>query len=70
MFSSEAPYYYLLVTFIGVPFTFFYNLLSSIIRALGDSKTPFWFLLLSTVLNILLDLFCILVLTSPRCFML
>ena len=31
--------------FIGVPCTFFYNLLSSIIRALGDSKTPFWFLL-------------------------
>ena len=43
-----GAYYYLLVTFIGVPFTFFYNLLSSIIRALGDSKTPFWFLLLST----------------------
>ena len=55
-------YAYLLVTFIGIPCTFYYNLLSSIIRALGDSKTPFWFLLLSTVLNILLDLFCILVL--------
>lgn len=36
-----GAYYYLLVTFIGVPCTFFYNLLSSIIRALGDSKTPF-----------------------------
>lgn len=58
----DGAYYYLLVTFIGIPCTFFYNLLSSIIRALGDSKTPFWFLLLSTVLNILLDLFCILVL--------
>lgn len=57
-----GAYYYLLITFIGIPCTFFYNLLSSIIRALGDSKTPFWFLLLSTVLNILLDLFCILVL--------
>ena len=57
----HGAYYYLLVTFIGVPCTFFYNLLSSIIRALGDSKTPFWFLLFSTVLNILLDLFCILV---------
>ena len=44
----EGAYAYLLVTFIGVPFTFFYNLLSSIIRAL--------------VLNIVLDLFCILVL--------
>lgn len=58
----DGAYYYLLVTFIGIPCTFFYNLLSSIIRALGDSKTPFWFLLLSTVLNIVLDLFCILVL--------
>lgn len=56
----EGAYYYLLITFIGVPCTFFYNLLSSIIRALGDSKTPFWFLLFSAVLNILLDLFCIL----------
>ncbi|MBP3517635.1 MAG: MATE family efflux transporter [Parabacteroides sp.] len=58
----DGAYSYLLVTFIGVPCTFFYNLLSSIIRALGDSKTPFWFLLFSTVLNILLDLFCILLL--------
>ncbi len=58
----DDAYLYLLVTFIGVPFTFFYNLLSSIIRALGDSKTPFWFLLFSTLLNIALDLLCILVL--------
>ena len=58
----QGAFYYLLVTFIGVPCTFLYNLLSSIIRALGDSKTPFWFLLFSTILNILLDLFCILVL--------
>lgn len=55
-------YYYLAITFIGIPCTFYYNLLSSIIRALGDSKTPFWFLLLSTVLNVVLDLFCIIVL--------
>lgn len=55
---SDA-YIYLLITFIGIPFTFFYNLLSGIIRALGDSQTPFWFLLLATVLNIVLDLFCI-----------
>ena len=45
-------YLYLLVTFIGIPCTFYYNLLSGIIRALGDSKTPFYFLLFSTVLNI------------------
>ncbi|MCD8292783.1 MAG: MATE family efflux transporter [Prevotellaceae bacterium] len=58
----QGAYRYLLVIFIGIPCTFFYNLLSSVIRALGDSKTPFWFLLFSTVLNILLDLFCILTL--------
>ena len=58
----DDAYAYLLVTFIGVPCTFLYNLLSSVIRALGDSKTPFWFLLFSTILNILLDFFCILVL--------
>lgn len=58
----DGAYIYLLITFIGVPCTFFYNLLSCIIRALGDSKTPFWFLMLSTVLNIVLDLFFILVL--------
>ena len=48
----------------GIPVAqrFFYNLLSNIIRALGDSRTPFWFLLFSTVLNIALDLFCILTL--------
>lgn len=58
----EGAYAYLLVTFIGIPATFFYNLLSCIIRALGDSKTPFWFLLFAAVLNVALDFFCILVL--------
>lgn len=56
----QGAYIFLLITFISVPFTFFYNLLASIIRALGDSTTPFWFLLLSTILNIMLDFFCIL----------
>lgn len=58
----DGAYTYLLITFIGIPSIFYYNLLSGIIRALGDSKTPFWFLLLSSVLNIILDLFCIIVL--------
>ncbi|MCD8303613.1 MAG: MATE family efflux transporter [Prevotellaceae bacterium] len=58
----EGAYLYLVIIFAGIPCTFFYNLLSSIIRALGDSKTPFWFLLFSTALNIVLDVFCIVVL--------
>ena len=49
-------YLYLLITFIGIPFTMAYNLLAGIIRALGDSKTPFYFLILAALLNVGLDL--------------
>lgn len=55
-------YSYLLVIFLGIPFTMLYNFLSGILRAVGDSRTPFYFLALSAVLNIILDFFCILVL--------
>lgn len=58
----QGAYQYLLVLFLGIPFTLLYNLLSSILRAVGDSRTPFLFLAFSTVLNVLLDLVCILVL--------
>lgn len=53
---------YLLVTFITIPINLFFNLLSSIIRALGDSKTPFYFMLLSAILNIIFDFVFILIL--------
>ncbi len=58
----DDAYAYLFIIFLGIPFTLLYNLLSSILRAVGDSRTPFLFLAVSTVLNIALDLFCILVL--------
>ena len=51
----QQAYSYLLITFIGIPCTMFYNLLASIIRALGDSRTPFYFLLLASVLNVFGD---------------
>ena len=51
----EQTYAYLVVIFAGVPFVFLYNLTAGILRALGDSKRPFYFLLASTVLNIILD---------------
>ena len=57
----EDAYIYLLITFITIPCNLVYNLLASIIRALGDSKTPFYFLLLAAVLNIVLDFLFILV---------
>lgn len=52
-------YNYILVIFIGIPATYLYNMLSGIIRAMGDSRTPLVFLTLSSLLNILLDLLCI-----------
>ena len=59
-------YVYLIVIFIGIPFTLLYNYLSSILRSVGDSRTPFLFLGFSAVLNIFLDLFCIIVLQLLR----
>lgn len=53
---------YLLIIFLGIPFTIFYNIQASILRAVGDSREPFLFLTLSACLNIFLDLFCVAVL--------
>lgn len=40
----------------GLPFVFFYNISSGIFSALGDSKTPFWFLAISSISNIFIDI--------------
>ncbi len=50
---------YLRVVFGGLIFTFFYNFLAATLRALGDSKSALYFLMLSALLNILGDLFCV-----------
>ncbi|MEE1114523.1 MAG: MATE family efflux transporter [Eubacterium sp.] len=57
----EDAYRYLLVIFLGIPCTLLYNFLAGILRAVGDSRTPFFFLAFSAALNIILDLLCILV---------
>ena len=46
---------YLIVCFIGIPFITAYNILSSIFRGLGDSKTPMYFVAAACAANILLD---------------
>ena len=56
----DGAYQYILIIFLGIPTTFLYNLLAAVIRALGDSKTPVYFLAVSSVLNIALDLLLIL----------
>lgn len=55
----ENAYAYLIIIFLGIPFTLLYNLLASILRAVGDSKTPFLFLAIATVLNIALDFYAL-----------
>ena len=40
----------------GLPFVFFYNIATGIFSALGDSKTPFYFLAVSSVSNIAVDI--------------
>ena len=47
--------------FAGIPFVFLYNMVSAIMRALGDSKTPLYFLVLTSALNVGLDLYFIIV---------
>ena len=50
---------YIRTIFAGIPFTLLYNVTSALMRALGDSKRPLYFLLVASVLNIGLDLACI-----------
>ncbi len=52
---------YLFIQFLSIPLIIAYNLLSGFIRALGNSKQPFYFLLIASVANIVLDLLLILV---------
>ena len=53
--SGEA-YDYMFVVLLGTGATVFYNMISNMLRALGDSKTPLYFLVFSSVLNIFLDI--------------
>lgn len=52
----DGAYSYIFIIFAGIPATFLYNILAGIIRSLGDSKTPVFFLALSSIINIILDI--------------
>lgn len=56
----EGAYEYIWIIFLGIPTVYLYNIVSGVIRALGDSKTPVIFLIMSSFINIGLDLFFIL----------
>ena len=53
---------FLLLNFIAIPFTMGYNILAGFIRALGNSKQPFFFLIISSVVNVAFDFLLIIVL--------
>lgn len=50
---------YLFIMLVGIFATVFYNLSSNVIRALGDSKTPLYFLIFASILNVFLDIYFI-----------
>lgn len=52
----SQTYDYMIVVLLGTGATIFYNMVSNILRALGDSKTPLYFLVFSSLLNIVLDI--------------
>ena len=60
----DGAYQYLVVIFAGIGATFLYNVLAGFLRALGDSKSPLIFLVISSVLNVGLDLCFIIALDS------
>lgn len=50
---------YLKIYFTGLPFLFMYNILAAVFQSLGDSKTPLYLLIFSSVLNVMLDLLAV-----------
>lgn len=52
----NSAHTYILIIFLGLLFNIFYNFFAAVLRAIGDSKSPLIFLIISSVLNIVLDL--------------
>lgn len=50
---------YLNIYFYGLPFLFMYNIISSLYQALGESKIPLYFLIFSSILNVILDIYMV-----------
>ncbi|MCR5675671.1 MAG: MATE family efflux transporter [Lachnospiraceae bacterium] len=53
---------YMRIYFVGAPVLFLYNLGSAILRAVGDTRRPLYFLIISGVINVILNLFFVIVL--------
>lgn len=55
----DGAYDYIFIIFMGIPAAFLFNLVSGILRSMGDSRTPLIFLVISSFLNVFLDLYLI-----------
>ena len=53
--AADGMIHYLTVCFIGIPFIIAYNIIASIFRGLGDSRSPMYFVAVACVVNIVLD---------------
>ncbi len=56
--SAQASLYLQIISF-GLIFTFFYNIFSAALRAIGDSRAPLYVLILTTIVNVFLDVFLV-----------
>ena len=56
--SAQASLYLQIIS-LGLIFTFFYNIFSAALRAIGDSRAPLYVLILTTVVNVFLDVFLV-----------
>lgn len=54
--SYREAYRYYMIVMSGIVFTFLYNTIASVLRGMGDSKNPMYFVIISTITNIILDL--------------
>ena len=52
----QMSYDYIIIICLGMVFTIFYNVMASLLRAVGNSRVPLYFLIISALLNIVLDL--------------
>jgi len=58
----DMAYAYIYIIFLGIPTTILYNLAANLMRSVGDSKTPVYFLIIASLINIVLDYLSIAVL--------
>lgn len=55
----EDAWLYIVIIYAGLGASMYYNLVANVLRALGDGKTPLYFLIFSSILNVVLDIYLI-----------